>query len=115
MELSRFYHSSVRARVLTDRFESRCTKKDVDVAMNLARQIYTSDFTVHDWLSDHKGMDARAEGPRHRKRTFRTGKRVLCRSWPKETTLTAGGIFRELLLTGVKAIGHPSSQHDPSA
>ncbi len=45
-------------RVMEDKVFSG---KNVDAAMKVARQIYTSDFTVHDWLGDHKGMDALAE------------------------------------------------------
>jgi predicted ester cyclase len=46
------------------------SEKNVDAAMKVAREIYTSDFLVHDWLGDHKGMDALAEGLRYTQADF---------------------------------------------
>jgi hypothetical protein len=46
------------------------SEKNVDAAMKVAREIYTNDFTVHDWLGDHRGMDALAEGLRYTQADF---------------------------------------------
>ena len=46
-------------RVMEDKVFS---EKNVDAATKVAREFFTSDFTVHDWLGDHKGLDALAEG-----------------------------------------------------
>ncbi|MGA8216463.1 MAG: ester cyclase [Candidatus Sulfotelmatobacter sp.] len=46
------------------------SEKNIDAAMKVAREIYTSDFLVHDWLGDHKGMDALAEGLRYTQADF---------------------------------------------
>jgi predicted ester cyclase len=54
-------------RVMEDKVFS---EKNVDAAMKVAREIYTADFTVHDWLGEHKGMDSLAEGLRYTQADF---------------------------------------------
>lgn len=66
-EHQRVEHNKELVRIMEDKVFS---EKNVDAAMSVARQIYTSDFTVHDWLGDHKGMDALAEGLRYTQADF---------------------------------------------
>jgi predicted ester cyclase len=58
-EHQRLEHNKELVRIMEDKVFS---EKNVDAAMKVAHENYTSDFTVHDWLGDHKGMDALAEG-----------------------------------------------------
>jgi predicted ester cyclase len=58
-EHQRLERNKELVRVMEDKVFS---EKNVDTAMKVAREIYTSDFAVHDWLGNHKGMDALAEG-----------------------------------------------------
>jgi predicted ester cyclase len=60
-------HNKELVRIMEDKVFS---EKNVDTAMKVAREIYTNDFTVHDWLGDHKGMDALAEGLRYTQADF---------------------------------------------
>jgi predicted ester cyclase len=66
-EHQRLERNKELVRVMEDRVFS---EKNVDAAMKVAREIYTSDFLVHDWLGDHKGMDALAEGLRYTQADF---------------------------------------------
>ena len=66
-EHQRLEHNKELVRMIEDKVFS---EKNVAVAMNVAREIYASDFTVHDWLGDHKGMDALAEGLRYTQADF---------------------------------------------
>lgn len=61
-EHERLEHNKELVRIMEEKVFS---EKDVDAAMRVAREIYTSDFTVHDWMGDHSGMDALAEGLRY--------------------------------------------------
>jgi predicted ester cyclase len=58
-EHRRLEHNKELVRVMEDKVFS---EKNVDAATKVAREFFTSDFTVHDWLGDHKGLDALAEG-----------------------------------------------------
>jgi len=66
-EHQRLEHNKELVRIMEDKVFS---EKNVDAAMQVAREIYTSDFTVHDWLGDHKGMDSLAEGLRYTQADF---------------------------------------------
>jgi predicted ester cyclase len=66
-EHQRLERNKELVRIMEDRVFS---EKNVDAAMKVAREIYTSDFLVHDWLGDHKGMDALAEGLRYTQADF---------------------------------------------
>jgi predicted ester cyclase len=66
-EHQRVQHNKELVRIMEDRVFS---EKNVDAAMKVAREIYTNDFTVHDWLGDHRGMDALAEGLRYTQADF---------------------------------------------
>ena len=66
-EHQRLERNKELVRIMEDRVFS---EKSVDAAMKVAREIYTSDFLVHDWSGDHKGMDALAEGLRYTQADF---------------------------------------------
>ena len=66
-EHQRLEHNKELVRIMEDKVFS---EKDVEAAMNVAREIHTSDFLVHDWTGDHKGMDALAEGLRYTQADF---------------------------------------------
>ncbi len=66
-EHQRLERNKELVRIMEDKVFS---EKNVDAAMKVAREIYTSDFLVHDWLGDHKGMDALAEGLRYTQADF---------------------------------------------
>ena len=66
-EHQRVQHNKELVRIMEDKVFS---EKNVDAAMKVARAIYTNDFTVHDWLGDHRGMDALAEGLRYTQADF---------------------------------------------
>jgi len=66
-EHQRLEHNKELVRIMEDKVFS---EKNVDAAMKVAREIYTNDFTVHDWLGDHRGMDALAEGLRYTQADF---------------------------------------------
>ena len=66
-EHQRLEHNKELVRIMEDKVFS---EKNVDAAMRVAREIYTSDFTVHDGWGDHKGLDALAEGLRYTQADF---------------------------------------------
>jgi len=66
-EHQRLERNKELVRIMEDKVFS---ETNVDAAMKVAREIYTSDFLVHDWLGDHKGMDALAEGLRYTQADF---------------------------------------------
>jgi predicted ester cyclase len=66
-EHQRLERNKELVRIMEDKVFS---EKNVDAAMKVAREIYASDFLVHDWLGDHKGMDALAEGLRYTQADF---------------------------------------------
>jgi predicted ester cyclase len=66
-EHQRLEHNKELVRIMEDKVFS---EKNVDTAMKAAREIYTSDFTVHDGWGDHKGLDALAEGLRYTQADF---------------------------------------------
>lgn len=63
----RLEHNKELVRVIEEKVFS---EKNVDNAMKTAREIYTSDFTVHDGWGDHKGLDALEEGLRYTQADF---------------------------------------------
>lgn len=60
-------HNKELVRIMEEKIFST---KDVDAAMKVAPEIYTNDFTVHDWSGDHKGLNALAEGLRYTQADF---------------------------------------------
>ena len=66
-EQQRLEHNKELVRIMEDRVFS---EKNVETAMKTAREIYTSDFTVHDGWGDHKGLDALADGLRYTQADF---------------------------------------------
>jgi len=94
-EHQRLEHNKELVRIMEDKVFS---EKDVEAAMNVAREIHTSDFLVHDWTGDHKGMDALAEGLRYTQADFldwkesvdRCRRRLRCSASLTESWLSNG-------------------------